>query len=865
MSKDYSDIRILLNIDLFNAVYRYSDIDGAAHQYTSSNDGRIIVEDDIVQYDGMIINASEIKDSLSINSPSQSISNASVTLFNKDNLHEITNPVALESATATLLFVRGDMYDEILNSISGKIDNVSWDKTTISFDIRSEELVIFKNVPEIILEDDTFQRKLIIKKPKINASAALTMRFEAWGYTPKIVKRYVKYINHPLLAGYAIDYWKGSRIDVVDADGAYGNPEDPNFCIGEFAVIISSTGDQIRLPVTLDRFFTYTFIDKDVQDGADTTNNPYEMRSVINNTMKSSAGVIVEVINGDFATDTDWVKVDNWTIGSGLATCTNPTGVNYLEQTMSNLIPYTNYKVTFTIEAGTATKVLTVQLIFGDSATVTLPVISFPIVYTFILNSGQNPTGIRFSFTVGTGTVSIDHVSVEAVESDFTMMILKNPIPENSDSIGRPFPIVYGKVEKMWAVWSISTKSTRQNSFSAGDDLYVIAGHKIYDRSPTEVLVYYGLDESIATSMATKPGVIDFIPNPLPRSIYEIERWNEAAMPPQTINLASGDPEKDVCPLHKLVEITTSKGDKLTAIKLRGDEYTGFEVADDGILPTVNLQPQFPIRYGLGNCKVFVSFRGYSDENGELTGQIGALIENPADIIKHFLLNHTNINGDKSKIDEQSFADSKAELENWRFGVAITDITDGKEILERLCQQSKSTWFFKDNKIYLKVFNLNNRVASVYLEEKKHFTGNQTWNRPSITDIYNDFILKYGYNAITENYDHVIIRNKSNDQICRDCYSKFNVNRSFDEIECPDIYDAYTANALMDHYVSLYAISRTTFQVGLRLTQETIGISPGDIASATFIGNPASSGEHIYLVTAIAAGVAGIQAEFLEI
>jgi hypothetical protein len=331
-----------------------------------------------------------------------------------------------------------------------------------------------------------------------------------------------------------------------------------------------------------------------------------------------------------------------------------------------------------------------------------------------------------------------------------------------------------------------------------------------------------------------RPGLIDYIPNPLPRSITEIERWNETGF-----DMRSGDPAKDVCPLHKLVQMTTNQGQVVTAIKLRGDEYTGWTYDNegndvtDGSTPGINGQPQFPIRYGLGNSKVYCSFAGHYDETGEITGVAGGLIEHPIDIIKHFLLQYTNLDWDRSKIDEQSFADAKALLPNWRFGIAITDQADGADILNRLTTQCCASWYWKEGKFCVKVIDLDGKNPSRTLDSKRDFIGKIGFRRTPSTEIFNEFVIKYAYNQVTEKFDRVIQRNKTNDQTCRKSFSLYGVTRSYEEIELPDVDDSYTANAFADRLVALKALPRVTLESNLRLSEWTAGLQPGEAVDLT--------------------------------
>jgi hypothetical protein len=985
--------RILLDIECWDRKYHYSDKDGPAHKLASSNNGQIIVEADIVLYKGLITNSGDIKEAFDLKGNQQSISSVSVTIINEDRLDLNNDKVAIESANAKIYLIEGDMYDQTISQIIGKIDNVSYDESTLKFDIRSEEITVFKNVPEIIFDEKTFQTQLILQNANIESSDGIIMRFGALGgisgYDPadRIISHYVKRISHPALAGREDDFWRGARIDVVDANGALGDPKSESFAIGEFAVAIESTSDAITLPTVCDRYFLYTFIENVLRQsneetpaigsitlvvpgsltnldyfilgdgnhqqynfyfdktgggvpqggiqinisgavtatdvaiatktavdssGLDITTtrtgakldfvnnnngpagnitivenvttslvpvgmsgggptNPYNVYDIINNTMRNtSKAIAVQIKNGDFASDSEyWILGTGWSINvSDQAYCDGTqiaaTALNYNGHVVNEVfVEGTQYEITFTLISISAGS-FNIRLRDTNG-----PVISVgdPIgIYKQIVTCGAGLTNNTFDFIGDAAFIGIiDNIEVRCLGTP-VFMIIRKPVPENADSIGKPFPIVYGHAEKMWAVWAISAKSTRQNSLSAGDDVYIIAGHKIKDKRPTDVKVYFGLDEN-AQGMNYKPGTIDFVPNPLPSGIGEIDHWNESGYSLRDPT----DGNRNVCPFHKLVEITTNKGDIVTAIKLRGDEYTGWRTNNegneilDGDLPAVNGQPQFPIRYGLGNSKIYVSFRGYEDANGEITGVPGGLIEHPIDIMKHFIWNHTNAHKEDNKIDEQSFADSKSKLENWKFAVVINEIVDGKQILDRIAQQCKTIWRFSNGVFSLQTIDLENRTPTFILDQKKHFADEPEWSRPKISEMYNDFIFKYGFNAIKKSFDRVVVRNKSNDQLCRNMYSQYGIVRSMKVIECPDIYDSFTINKLADHYILLHAIQRRELKVNLRLMNDTKNLKPGVVTQIRFYDDEIGEYDAIYLVLAIGSRREAISLEAIEL
>lgn len=870
--KNFENIRVLLNIDLPDRYYRYSNIDGEAYKYSTSSDGRVLREDEVILYKRVVKSVGNISSSVDVIRNSPSISNVKISLLNIDRLDLGNEKIAIESGDAEVFFILENDYEDIIANFKGKISGVSYDEETFSFSIVNEEITLFKNVPTIVLEEDTFQRKLILRDAEIESSPGLVMRFGAiggiWGHTTNLVVEYVKRITHQALAGRNIDFWKGARIDVVDAEGLFADPTSEYFSIGEFAVAIASSGKELILPTVLDRYFLYNFIDEYLRDpGAGPTepNAPYEMVDVINNTMKNTARAShIKLLNGTFDSDVDWTKGAGWVISAGVASRSDVAASSILSQDILAFAG-TTYTVEFDM-LGYASDYLNVRIGGVDN-----PVQNFDLDGRHKIDCVAGNVNTLLEFVGSTNFEgSIDNVVVTLKKPTF--QIIKNGIPENADSVGRAFPIVYGHIEKMLAVWSISSKSTRQNSVSAGNDVYIIAAHKIMNKHASEVEVYFGLDEN-AKGMNVSPGKFDYVPDPLPKSIYEVDHWQESGY-----SLVSTDSDKNICPFHKLVEITTNKGEVVTAIKLRGDEYNGWlqneytsdPNAIDGLMPGVNGEPQFPIRYGLGNSKIYVSFDGIVDYDGSISGVTGGLIEHPVDIIKHFLINHTNINEDYSKIDEQSFANAKSRLENWKFSVAITDIINGRDFVDRITNQCKTVWQYVNNTFTLTTFDLEDRKPTVFLDSEKHFGDKPKWKRKLIKDIYNDFIFRYGYDYVTKSYKRVITRNHKNDQVCRDSYSRYgNVVRSLKEIKLPDINDAYTANEYADHIVSYYAKDRDELDVTLRFSDETRNLTPGIIASVSVKEHIHGASQYttkIYMLTNVSVkNSKGFESKFIEL
>ena len=125
------------------------------------------------------------------------------------------------------------------------------------------------------------------------------------------------------------------------------------------------------------------------------------------------------VTNGDFATDSNWIKQAGWTISEGAA---NYNGVSSVYIQQGNVFTAnTNYKITFTISNNTSGIIS-----FRDGSAATLiPNTNYSNgSYTFYVTSNTN-TSLRIYGVGGSGSLSIDNVSIKEVRLDLDQIEAK--------------------------------------------------------------------------------------------------------------------------------------------------------------------------------------------------------------------------------------------------------------------------------------------------------------------------------------------------------------------------------------------------------------------------------------------------------
>lgn len=461
-------------------------------------------------------------------------------------------------------------------------------------------------------------------------------------------------------------------------------------------------------------------------------------------------------------------------------------------------------------------------------------------------------------------------LEVKYLPQTLTFQIIKNAIPQNADSLGKAIPIIYGSPEKVPLIWAIGQKSTNTNSFGVGDDIYLFAGHRcklgilpdstiavgltatganngVYSYTADNAVnpakdqveitdglraeVYWSLEDKRVVDMKIKPGNINWIPNPFPK------RW------PNSVDIVgNGYSRRDkkirlISPLHRIKTMITLRGELVSAVQLRGGEFDWFDLATP-----LEGRAQYPIRYGMGNSKLYISADGVEDDmDGFYTGHIKSslpstsinigsdlenqsqnnLIKNPADIMLHFLMNYTSVDENKDLLDIESFRKSRQILNGWRFDTAINEIISGEQIVDRWCQQCCSIVFMDKGKFKIKTVIPSLLTPKLYLRENEHIY-DQKWEFTKTEDIFNSFIFSYKYDYVHQNYTNVFKLDRTNDKKCRQSYALNGFERSRPNIEMRDISDGNTAHRLADIYVDLYSRRRVYLSCNLIYTQEVI-------------------------------------------
>ena len=493
-------------------------------------------------------------------------------------------------------------------------------------------------------------------------------------------------------------------------------------------------------------------------------------------------------------------------------------------------------------------------------------------------------SGFGFSRKEHTTTFFKGYSGAVNLNASTSFVMEKNFIPEESDAVGEVYPIVYGPVEKMPLLHIAG-------SYRFCDDKYMLAGHPIYDSTSEEVLVYYDLDEDDVPGYDADV-VGGNLPNPIKVTHYgrvteitdtehlvidSIKRDNDAdandllygSLPHyaddffnqgQVFIYPSGggcisrrvydfdyitggihftpaitggsytlgnDIKIELAGYRIVGDTTDNLANKIAYVELHGTRTSDVNVERPANIPHL----LWNLRLGLGSSKLYATFRGHKDDaDGSITGIANSLITNPADIIKHFFLNYTLIRNNPNLIDIDSFNEARRKRIGWNFGGAIIEEEDGKDIVDRFCQQSALAYFWKNGKLKLKAIDFISPKKKFNFVENVNIYEGIKIKRSVIENIKNNIVVKYKYSWVKDDFVFEVRKNKDNDKYCKESAGKYGITEE-EVIDGQDIVDFVTANNLANCMVRLLA--ETFYDATFEIPKSYQDLELGDIIAIT--------------------------------
>ncbi|MCH7573620.1 MAG: hypothetical protein IIA59_00685 [Candidatus Marinimicrobia bacterium] len=241
--------------------------------------------------------------------------------------------------------------------------------------------------------------------------------------------------------------------------------------------------------------------------------------------------------------------------------------------------------------------------------------------------------------------------------------------------------------------------------------------------------------------------------------------------------------------------------------------------------------------------KWLVNLKGRKDDgSGTYTGSAGALIENPADVMRQILANDCAV----ANIDTAAFTTARTARSGWKyaFSYGINDSATARKLFTKWGQDALMAIFYNlDNELTIKA------IADTYSDSDVDRTldwkvlerlGKIVPGRTSIEDIITKVVVNYNWNYVSGNYASQVTAESTTMQ------TKYNVTAAETTLtlDLPEVRHTTTAQNIADRILKWRQQPHNLLEVPLPV--EDWDLAPGDVYKLTNVdGKAAGLGEDV--------------------
>ncbi len=206
------------------------------------------------------------------------------------------------------------------------------------------------------------------------------------------------------------------------------------------------------------------------------------------------------------------------------------------------------------------------------------------------------------------------------------------------------------------------------------------------------------------------------------------------------------------------------------------------------------------------------------------------LAENPASIIKDLVANELQVPLD---FDQNKYGSAFNAEQNNKFAFSINKTTPAKEIVEKICEQSRLFFRYRasDGSPILDCIKNTYSNGDVDKLIDSDMILKYQFSKTKIEDLcFGGVSVRYAYNYLTKEYDGIVLKKVLETDVTafKDLYSIDNHEDYMLEVEAPYIQDEATATILRNYLYELYKNQHLTCKLTLPL-KEGIEVEVGDI------------------------------------
>jgi hypothetical protein len=390
-------------------------------------------------------------------------------------------------------------------------------------------------------------------------------------------------------------------------------------------------------------------------------------------------------------------------------------------------------------------------------------------------------------------------------------------VPQNSDALGKFFPVVYGSVQRVPMLQVISHKVLLEDEATAGDDLYIYASHPCLSQRAGDFDIEIQRDDDSGGTKQFKrvqglPSALNRheAQSPFPKRLYNHHYRDEDG------NLNTGQILYN--PYHD-VEIKESlDGRKYYGIRLAGAKWDSSVGSPD---------KRFPIRHGVGSSTLLASFAGKTDSRGRF-------IQHPLDIIVDFVKSFGRWPYTENMFDQENIDYVKSLTRKLRAAVYLDRQISISEFIDKLCRQTGLAWYPDSGKVKFAVLNVDEATMldrSKPISEHLNLVQAVQAQDAGKQVAYSRVIYRFQKNYATGGYDKVIDLNPRNNLYCAAASKALGSKKEF-RIEADWVNDPGVAFFAASRIASIVSRSRIEYQMEVIRGEKLY--KPGDLVPVTY-------------------------------
>jgi hypothetical protein len=400
----------------------------------------------------------------------------------------------------------------------------------------------------------------------------------------------------------------------------------------------------------------------------------------------------------------------------------------------------------------------------------------------------------------------IDQRSYQANEArDFFLKnryrIFHDPVPENSEDLGRFFPICYGWLRRVPLLHVISKKTLLEDQQTAGDDTYIYASHPCHPQIPENMILEYFSSNTEEIPMNSEED-----DNQAQRTFYNsIAKSPFPAFEEGHVTIEADQFRRQTLirtPYHALSQPKSLDGKTYQGIKLRGDEWDSLAGRGD---------KRFPVRNGLGNSRLYGTFSGYVDREGVITNRTGSVIEHPLDVVVHYIKTYGRAPY-SNNLDMATIIRSRSLTPDYKASVFIDAQIKIQEFMGLIAEQFNYFLTFSDKGFGYIYYDMDSIDLDKPLVEGINIIHEPQETQIPYKDIYSEVLYQYDFNYPADRFDRLVhLTPENNPVMAKTALSLQNKNSK--TIEAKYVNDQLTARLVAQDIVRTQGQPRKEYNI----------------------------------------------------